>query len=228
MLALKVLIVEDEGALARLMALELGHAGFATAAVATGEQALAEVQTGHFDCLILDVMLPDLSGFEVCRRIRDTADTPIIMVTARGQIPDKVAGLELGADDYVVKPVNTEELSARIRAVVRRRIGGVPHDPGVYTMGNLSLWSDQHQVKVNGLNVPLTPLEFRMLEHFLSNQNRVQSREALLDAIWGVDFMGDTNLVDVTVGRLRRRLRSADATVETVRGVGYVIRQSQP
>ncbi len=211
------------------MALELEHAGFTTATVATGQQALAEAQAGHFDCLILDVMLPDLSGFEICRRVRETADTPIIIVTARGQIPDKVAGLELGADDYVVKPVNTEELAARIRAVVRRRPGGSAHSTAVYTIGNLSLWSDQHQVRVNGQNVALTLLEFRMLEHFLSHPNRVQSREALLDAVWGVDFVGDTNLVDVTVGRLRRRLRSvqADTTIETVRGVGYVLRRDQ-
>ncbi len=224
-----MLIVEDEASLARLMALELEHAGFTTATVATGQQALAEAQAGHFDCLILDVMLPDLSGFEICRRVRETADTPIIIVTARGQIPDKVAGLELGADDYVVKPVNTEELAARIRAVVRRRPGGSAHSTAVYTIGNLSLWSDQHQVRVNGQNVALTLLEFRMLEHFLSHPNRVQSREALLDAVWGVDFVGDTNLVDVTVGRLRRRLRSvqADTTIETVRGVGYVLRRDQ-
>lgn len=226
---MKVLIVEDEAPLARLMGLELTHAGFTTAMVATGQQALAESKTGQFDCVILDVMLPDLSGFEVCRRLRQTSDTPIIMVTARGQTPDKVAGLELGADDYVVKPVNVEELSARIRAVARRRLGSAGHNPAAYKLGNLSLSSDQHEVLVNGRSVPLTPLEFRMLEHFLSQQSRVQSRQALLDAVWGVDFMGDTNLVDVTVGRLRRRLRSAraDATIETVRGVGYVLRQGR-
>ncbi len=225
-----MLIVEDEVRIARLMALELGHAGFTIATVATGQQALVEAHTGHFDCLILDVMLPDLSGFEVCRRVREMGDTPIIMVTARGQIPDKVAGLELGADDYVVKPVNTEELSARIRAVVRRRPRGAIYSSTIYTAANLTLSPDQHQVMVNGVAMALTPLEFRMLEHFLSRQNRVQSRQALLDAVWGVDFMGDTNLVDVTVGRLRRRLRGerADITIETVRGIGYVLRSTRP
>ncbi len=225
-----MLIVEDEAALARLLALELGHAGFAVSTVSTGGQALAEAHAGEFDCVILDVMLPDLSGLEVCRRVRETADIPIIMVTARGQIPDKVAGLELGADDYMVKPVNTEELAARIRAVVRRHSSEAPHRDVVYQAGNLSLWADAHRVMVDGHNVSLTPLEFRLLEYFLSRSNRVHSRDALLDAVWGVDFVGDTNLVDVTVGRLRRRLRSAgaDPTIETVRGVGYVLRQEKP
>ncbi len=224
-----LLIVEDEASLARLMALELQHAGFRTALAACGEDALFQTNSHSFDCVILDVMLPDLSGLEVCRRIRAVSDTPIIMVTARGQIPDKVAGLELGADDYVVKPVNTEELAARIRAVSRRRQGGFGEAETVYSMGNVTLSREQHRLTVEGVEISLTPLEFRMLEHFLANHDRVQSRTVLLDAVWGADFIGDTNLIDVAVGRLRRRLQSvhADAAIETVRGVGYVLRSAR-
>lgn len=223
----KILIVEDESRLARLMALELEHAGFQPDTLSTGREALTWVQEGRCDCLVLDVMLPDLSGLEVCRRIRQTSNIPIIMVTARGQVPDKVAGLELGADDYMVKPVNTEELSARIRAVARRHQGGRTDGSAVHQVGNVALWPAEHRVTVSDNVLPLTPLEFRLLERFLSEVDRVQSRSALLDAVWGIDFIGDTNLVDVTVGRLRRRLQAvhADAQVETVRSVGYVLRE---
>ncbi len=223
---MRVLIVEDEARLARLLALELEHAGFDTVTATTGREALDRSTQGDFDCMLLDVMLPDLSGFEVCRRTRQMGDMPIIIVSARGQVPDKVAGLELGADDYVVKPVNSEELAARIRAVARRRDLVNQPDLRRYRIGNVVLLPEQHQVLVDGQVVPFTPLEFRMLEHFLREINRVQSRNALLDAVWGVDFAGDTNLVEVTVGRLRRRLADAhsDATIETVRGVGYVLR----
>lgn len=223
-----ILIVEDEWRLARLFALELEHGGFEVHTVGTGQDALTEVMRGGYDCMILDVMLPDLSGLEVCRRVRQMDDLPIIMVTARGQIPDKVAGLELGADDYMVKPINTEELSARIRVVTRRRQAIDHRGKNSYHVGNLSLQSEEHQVTVGGQPLALTALEFRMLEYFLTEINRVQSRDALMAAVWGMDFIGETNFVDVSVGRLRRRLESAhaDVTIETIRGVGYVLRGS--
>lgn len=227
---MRILIVEDEVRLARLLALELEHAGFDAETVMAGYAALDRVVSGNYDCLVLDVMLPDISGFEVCRRVHQLGNTPIIMVTARGQVPDKVAGLELGADDYMVKPVNAEELAARIRAVVRRHQSAMENSDSRYEMGNLVLSPTQHRVTVDDEEATLTPMEFRMLEHFLAQVNRVQSREELLDGVWGTTFTGDTNLVDVNVGRLRRRLRAAHAnvTIETIRGFGYVLRQNTP
>ncbi|WP_020375396.1 response regulator transcription factor [Sulfobacillus thermosulfidooxidans] len=175
---MKLLVVEDEHSLARLMYLELEHAGFSVDVVHSGHDALRYFAEHHYDCILLDVMLPDLSGFEICRRIRLQASVPILMVTARGQTPDIVAGLELGGDDYIVKPLS------------------------------------------------LSALEFRLLEHFVRNQKLVQSREALLEHVWGIDFRGESNMVDVSVGRLRRKLRQAgsDVDIETIRGVGYVLR----
>ena len=142
---MRVLIVEDESRLARILTLELAHAGFEVHSVASGQEALEESGRGY-DCMLLDVMLPDLSGLEVCRRVRETRNLPIIMVTARGQVPDKVAGLELGADDYVVKPVNTEELAARIRAAVRRRHQTAEISAAPYRAGNVALFLEEHQV----------------------------------------------------------------------------------
>lgn len=225
---MRILIVEDERPLAHLLALELRHAGFEVCTVENGQDALAKIVQANYDCMVLDVMLPDLSGLEVCRRVQEQQSLPIIMVTARGQTPDKVAGLELGADDYMVKPVNTEELAARIRAIVRRRQPSSHHVEKPYRVGNLSLWSEQHLVTVADKILTLRPLEFRMLEHFLAQINRVQSRDALLNAVWGMDYVGETNFVDVGVARLRRRLESAHANIviETVRGVGYILRNS--
>lgn len=221
----RVLVVEDEASLGRLMGLELTHAGFAADVVASGLQALETVQANPYDCLLVDVMLPDISGIEVCRRVRRSSDVAVIMVTARGQIPDKVAALDMGADDYLVKPVNFEELGARIRAVVRRRAGS-PVTGRAVTVSDVTLYRDQHRVEVSGRSVEFTPMEFQLLEFLLIHRDWVQTRQRLLDDVWGFDYAGDSNIVEVTVSRLRRRLAEAGSAlaIETVRGVGYVVR----
>lgn len=222
---MKVLVVEDEASLSRPMELELTHAGLSVMVAESGREALAAMAEGSFDVVLLDVMLPDITGIEVCRRIRAQSDVPVIVVSARGQVPDIVGALDIGVDDYVVKPANLEELAARIRAVVRRRAG----DAGVgrvLSAGNVTVYRDQHRVTVQMEPVELSPLEFQLLEFLLLHRNWVQSRQALLDRVWGASYEGSTNLVDVTVSRVRKRLADARSTleIETVRGIGYVIR----
>lgn len=228
---MNVLLVEDDLALARVMGLELHHAGFVVTAVHDGRSALdglASTAGARPDVVLLDVILPDLSGIEVFRRIRDRLDVPVIMVTARGQVPDIVSALDMGADDYVVKPVNYEELGARIRAAVRRRTGRIGQGR-VIDCGDLALYRDQHRLECNGASMDLSPLEYRLLEQLLLHRNWVQSRESL-DAVWGAEYFGNTNMVEVTVSRLRRRLQDGGSTVQidTVRGSGYVIRAPSP
>ena len=224
---MQVLVVEDEQSLARLLELELTHCGFAVDAVAEGRSALNRLQEKRFDCLLLDVMLPDMSGLEVCRRVRQTSDIGVIMLTARGQVPDKVAGLDVGADDYLVKPVNMEELAARVRSVVRRRNGPLAGGRTLLAR-DVTLFRDQHRIEVAGQAMLLSPLEYQLLEHLLLNRDWVQSRNRLLEQIWGFDYAGETNIVDVTVSRLRRKLHDSNSqlAIETVRGVGYVVRST--
>lgn len=227
--AKKLLVVEDERSLLRLMTLELEHAGFEVDAAVTGQDAIHKARSLFYACVLLDIMLPDISGLEVCRRIRTESDVPIIMITARGQVLDKVAGLDTGADDYLVKPINFEELTARIRAVTRRHEGGLGNGRTLEA-GDVVLYRDQHRVTVRDESLTLTPLEFQLLEYLLLHQDWVQTRQTLLDRIWGFRYDGGTNIVDVTVGRLRRRLEQSGSrlAIETVRGVGYVIRSRQP
>lgn len=226
---MSILVVEDEVSLARLMQLELTHAGFDVATVSTAHDALRAVQARPFEAILLDVILPDLTGIEVCRRVRTQSDVPILMVTARSQVPDIVAALDLGADDYLVKPVNVEELAARIRAAIRRRAGSPPHGR-VLECGDVIMARDEHRVEVHGASVELTLLEYQLLEFLLLHQNWVQSREALLDRVWQAAYAGETNMVDVTVSRLRKRLVEAGSAleIETVRGIGYVVRSRRP
>ncbi len=222
---MKVLVVEDEASLARVMELELTHAGITAVVAGSGRDALRLLAETSPDAVLLDVMLPDISGIEVCRRIRAESDVPIIMVTARGQVPDIVSALDIGADDYLVKPANLEELSARIRAVVRRR-AGTQGSGRVLAAGDVKVYRDQHRVTVQLEAVDLPPLEFQLLECLMLHRNWVQSRQALLDRVWGSSYEGSTNLVDVTISRVRKRLADAGSTleIETVRGIGYVIR----
>lgn len=222
---MQVLVVEDEASLARVLSLELAHAGMAVETTGRGRDAVDRVRRGGLDCVLLDVMLPDLSGIEVLRRIREASDVAVIMVTARGQTPDIVAALDIGADDYLVKPVRIEELAARIRAVVRRRVG-LSARGRVLAAADVVLFRDQHRVEAAGRPVELAPLEFRLLEFLLLHRDWVQSRDTLLDRVWGFEPATGGNLVEVTVSRLRRRLAEAGSRlrIETVRGVGYVVR----
>ena len=220
----RILLVEDEEKLARMVELELKYEGYQVEKALDGRKGLELALSGGFDLVLLDIMLPQLSGMEVLRRLRRESQIPVIMLTARDSVVDKVAGLDSGADDYVTKPFAIEELLARIRAVLRNKSGqsGAP-----LAVGPLVMDVEKHQVMVRGQSVELTKKEFDLLRHLLENKDRVLTREALLDAVWGFDFVGETNSVDVYIRFLRSKLDDAFGLklIHTVRGVGSVIKE---
>ena len=220
----RILLVEDEEKLARMVEMELKYEGYTVEKALDGRKGLELALSGGFDLVLLDIMLPQLSGMEVLRRLRKDSQVPVIMLTARDSVVDKVAGLDSGADDYVTKPFAIEELLARIRAALRGKNGQgeVPLAAGALVMD-----VERHQVTVRGQNVELTKKEFDLLRCLLENKGRVLSREALLDAVWGFDFVGETNSVDVYIRFLRSKLDDAFGLklIHTVRGVGYVIKE---
>ena len=220
----RILLVEDEEKLARMIELELNYEGYEVEKALDGRRGLELALTGGFDLILLDIMLPKLSGMEVLRRLRRESQTPVIMLTARDSVMDKVAGLDSGADDYITKPFAIEELLARTRAALRNKSGqaNIP-----LAVGPLVMDVEKHQVMVRGQNVELTKKEFDLLRHLLENKDRVLTREALLDAVWGFDFVGETNSVDVYIRFLRSKLDDAFGLklIHTVRGVGYVIKE---
>ena len=220
----RILLVEDEEKLARMIELELNYEGYEVEKALDGRRGLELALTGGFDLILLDIMLPKLSGMEVLRRLRRESQTPVIMLTARDSVMDKVAGLDSGADDYITKPFAIEELLARIRAALRNK-SGQANTP--LAVGPLVMDVEKHQVMVRGQNVELTKKEFDLLRHLLENKDRVLTREALLDAVWGFDFVGETNSVDVYIRFLRSKLDDAFGLklIHTVRGVGYVIKE---
>lgn len=218
-----VLIVDDERDLVSLLDFNLREAGFETAAAATGEQALAQARRRVPDLVLLDLMLPDLSGTEVCRQLKGdprTRQVPVIMLTAKGEEVDRVVGLELGADDYVVKPFSMRELVLRVKAVLRRapRVG--PERPPA-SVGPIRVDLEAHRCLVAGEEVPLTPLEFKLLTTLMARLGRVQSREQLLEDVWEMSSELETRTVDTHVKRLREKLGVGRDLLETVRGVGY-------
>jgi phosphate regulon transcriptional regulator PhoB len=220
----RVLIVEDEPDIRDLIAFHLERAGYQPRAVRTGPEALREVRAGPPDLVLLDLMLPELDGLEVCRRIRQdpkTAAVPIIMLTARGEEVDRVLGLELGADDYVGKPFSPKELLARVRAVLRRARPGTESLP--LTVGSLTVDVGTHTVSVGGQPVGLTPKEFDLLRALLDAHGRVLSRDFLLDRVWGYASASaiESRTVDVHVRRLRAKLGPEGARILTVKSVGY-------
>ncbi len=220
----RILLVEDEEKLARMVELELKYEGYQVEKALDGRKGLELALSGGFDLVLLDIMLPQLSGMEVLRRLRRESQIPVIMLTARDSVPDKITGFDSGADDYVTKPFAIEELLARIRAVLRNKSGqsGAP-----LAVGPLVMDVEKHQVMVRGQSVELTKKEFDLLRHLLENKDRVLTREALLDAVWGFDFVGETNSVDVYIRFLRSKLDDAFGLklIHTVRGVGYVIKE---
>ena len=223
----KILLVEDEEKLARMVELELRYEGYQVDKSFDGRSGLERALSGEYDLVLLDIMLPQLSGMEVLRRLRkEGVQLPVIMLTARDSVVDKVSGLDSGADDYVTKPFAIEELLARIRAALRGQ--SVKAGSGALTAGEVSMDVDRHQVTVRGENVELTKKEFDLLRHLLENKGRVLSRETLLDAVWGFDFVGETNSVDVYIRFLRGKLDDAFGIklIHTVRGVGYVIKDN--
>lgn len=222
----RILIVEDEEKIARFVELELLHEGYRADKAADGRTGLAMAESGKYDLMLLDVMLPGLSGTEVLRRLRKTSQMPVILLTARDGVMDRVSGLDLGADDYITKPFFIEELLARIRAALRKKgRGEVVSD--VKRLGKLSLSEARHEVTYDGHPVELTGKEFALLDYLLCNQGIVLSRDVLLDKVWGYGYMGETNVVDVYIRYLRAKIDDVYHVklIHTVRGVGYVLRE---
>ena len=221
----RVLIVEDEASFSEALEFLLGKEGFQVTTAATGTEALRKFDQGGIDLVLLDLMIPEVSGTEVCRQIRSKSRVPIIMLTAKDSEVDKVVGLEIGADDYVTKPYSSRELVARIRAVLRRNSGeGVDNESGVMTVGPIRMDIDRHQVAVNGIPVSLPLKEFELLEFLMRNAGRVLTRMQLIDRVWGSDYVGDTKTLDVHIKRLRAKIETDPANptlIQTVRGLGY-------
>jgi len=217
----KVLIVEDDAQILRVLELELKHEGYEVETARDGlsglERALKEP-----DLVVLDLMLPKLDGMEVCARIRAKSNVPIIMLTAKDRIPDRVAGLDHGADDYLTKPFSIEELLARIRARLRDR---QPQD-NVIGAKDLTMDRDRHEVQRGGKDVQLTAKEYALLEYLLLHRNKVHTRGELFNGVWGSDFLGDSNLIDVYIRYLRGKIDDGfdDKLIQTVRGVGYALK----
>ncbi len=220
----KILIVDDDENICELLRLYLEKDGFETVVANDGEQAVKYASLHNPDLILLDIMLPKLDGWQVCREIRKTSETPIIMLTAKGETFDKILGLELGADDYVSKPFDTKEVIARIKAVLRRsndndkqnQISEVRYD-------KLKINLTNYEMIVNGTRVDTPPKELELIYHLASNPNRVYTRDQLLDEVWGFDYYGDSRTVDVHVKRLREKLEnvSEEWSLKTVWGVGY-------
>jgi len=220
-------LVEDDDRVRRALRLALEDEGFSVDEAADGQQGLQRLSAAHPDIVLLDVMLPDTDGFDVCRSIRRLSDVPVIMVTARTESQDIVAGLEAGADDYVTKPLVAKELSARIRALLRRVAStgdNNGHSPRRVAFGELLIEPDQGLVTLGGEPVPLTRTEFRLLAELAAAEGRVRTREQLLDTVWGYGYFGDNRLVDVHIARLRAKVEPDPAHpthVITARGLGY-------
>ncbi|MEP7765865.1 response regulator transcription factor [Sanguibacter sp. 25GB23B1] len=224
----RILVVEDEESYREPLTYQLTREGFDVVAVATGVEALAAFDEGGADLVLLDLMLPGLSGTEVCRELRQRSDVPVIMLTAKDGEIDKVVGLELGADDYVTKPYSFRELLARVRAVLRRRqpAVGAEEDPleDMLVAGPVHMDVERHVVTVRGETVALPLKEFDLLEFLLRNAGRVLTRGQLIDRVWGSDYVGDTKTLDVHVKRIRSKVEvdpGAPELLLTVRGLGY-------
>lgn len=225
----RILIVEDEEKLARFIELELTFEGYVVDKAADGRTGLAMAQSKDYDLIALDVMLPGLNGFEVLRRIRQTSSVPIILLTARDDTMDKVAGLDGGANDYITKPFAIEELLARIRAALRNSNNAKEPSKAagnIISAGELKLNLDSREVWVGNTAVELTKKEFDLLAYLMQNKGLVMSRDRLLDTVWGYDFVGETNAIDVYIRYLRAKIEEPFGLklIQTIRGVGYIIR----
>jgi len=222
----RVLIVEDEPSLVESISYALELEGFEVLSVVTGRDGVEQARIGNPSVILLDVMLPESSGLDVCRQIRAASDVPIIMLTARDSEADKVAGLELGADDYVTKPFSMRELMARVRAQIRRssRTGAFAGTNEVLRGASVEVDVDAHEVRVGGRPVDLRPKEFDLLESLMRRKNRLATRDALIDDVWGSSYFGDTKTLDVHIKRIRQKIEDDPTRPErivTVRGLGY-------
>lgn len=219
----KILIVDDDKNICELLRLYLAKEGYETAMAYDGEAAVAAFEAEKPALVLLDVMMPKMDGWEVCRRIRAGSEVPVIMLTAKGETFDKVLGLELGADDYVVKPFDTKEVVARIKAVLRRCAAAQKGPDGVLNYDNLSLDMSRYELKVKGKVVEAPPKELELLSYLAGHPNRVFTRDQLLDEVWGFEYYGDSRTIDVHIKRLREKLEGASDQwgLKTVWGVGY-------
>ncbi len=225
----KILIVEDEVKIARFLELELKHEGYEVIHAADGRTGLELALQKDVDLVLLDIMLPGLSGIEVCRRVRMESQVPIIMLTAKDDVTDKVAGLDMGADDYMTKPFAIEELLARIRVTLTRHSSKSQAETETENLvfGALVINTAAHSCEYNGEDLVLTKKEYDLLECLLRNKNVAMSREQLLSKVWGYEYMGDTNVVDVYVRYLRQKIddKYGIHMIETIRGIGYMIKE---
>lgn len=222
----KILVVEDEESFSEALAYLLGREGFDVTVADSGPKAITEFDRVGADLVLLDLMLPGLSGTEVCKQLRQRSDVPIIMLTAKDSEVDKVVGLELGADDYVTKPYSSRELVARIRAVLRRNsdLGDDDGSSATLTVGPVRLDTERHVISVNGDTVQFPLKEFELLEFLMRNCDRVLTRTQIIDRVWGSDYVGDTKTLDVHIKRLRAKVEVDPANpvyIQTVRGLGY-------
>lgn len=226
----KILVIEDEKKIARIITMELEYEGYEVHAEHAGEQGLEKVLAGKWDLVLLDVMLPEISGLEILRRIRNTSvNVPVILLTARDSIPDKVTGLDLGANDYMTKPFQIEELLARIRASLRiSKMQMKQEQEKILQVDDLQVFVKSYSVKRANIDIELTPREFELLLYLMENKNIVLSREQILNHVWGYDFMADTNVVDVYIRYLRKKIdyEFEKQLIQTIRGIGYVIKDT--
>lgn len=226
----KILIIEDEEKIARFVELELSHEGYETDKATNGREGLEKIESGGYDLVILDIMLPELNGIEVLRRARRTTDVPVILLTARYSVTDKVSGLDMGANDYITKPFAIEELLARIRAILRSSEKAAEKAPepaekeedgSILSCSGVEMNTDSHEVTYNGQPVELTNREFILLRTLMENKNVAMTREKLLCDAWGYDYYGETNIIDVYVRYIRHK--TSDDVIKTIRGVGYIV-----
>ena len=220
----RILVVEDEEKISRFVEMELRHEGYESGKAQDGLTGLEMAESGDYDLMILDIMLPGINGLEVLRRLRKTSEMPVVLLTARDAVMDKVSGLDMGADDYITKPFAIEELLARIRLVMRKAEAAASHGEEL-TFGPVKLSVSRHEVTCGGEPVELTGKEFALLEVLLRNKNVVMSRDSLMERVWGYDYVGETNIVDVYVRYLRSKIDDVYGIhmIRTVRGVGYGI-----
>ncbi|TAJ28655.1 MAG: response regulator transcription factor [Nitrospirae bacterium] len=222
-----MLIVEDEQDILDLVKLYLQKEGYRTCTAMTGLEGLKQVKSEHPDLVILDLMLAEMDGLEVCRRVRadpQTTMTPIIMLTAKAEESDQIVGLELGADDYITKPFSPKALVARVKALFRR-LERASEEPSRHVYGPVVMDLDRHEVTVSGRDVPLTAKEFGLLQHLLRNPGRVMTREVLLNSVWGYDYFGTTRTVDVHVRRLKQKIPLLNEAIVSVKSLGYKLKE---
>lgn len=222
----KILVVEDDLKIARFIELELNHEGFSVETANDGRTGLDKALEGEFDLIVLDIMLPGLNGMEVCRRIRLNSEIPIIMLTAKDDIMDKVIGLDFGADDYMTKPFAIEELLARIRRIFRKASSHAPTNSNTFISGKLKIDYNQYTATYDQTTIELTKTEFDLLHYLAENKNIALTREQILDKVWGYDYFGETKIVDVYIRYLRSKIDDCFSAkfIHTVRGVGYLFK----